>query len=56
MPLINLRGAYRRSFRQRLEFLTKELDLPLDAKACKRAVAIRNKLVHEGDVPLTERG
>ena len=43
-----LRGAYRRSFRQRLEFLTRELDLPLDAKACKRAVDIRNKLVHDG--------
>ena len=43
-----LQGAYRRSFRQRLDFLTKELDLPLDAKACRRAVAIRNKLVHDG--------
>ena len=43
-----LRGAYRRSFRQRLELLTKELDLPLDAKACRRAVDIRNKLVHDG--------
>ena len=43
-----LRGAYRRSFRQRLKFLTCELDLPLDAKAQRRAVCIRNKLVHEG--------
>ena len=43
-----LRGAYRRSFRQRLELLTKELDLPLDAKASRRAIDIRNKLVHDG--------
>ena len=43
-----LQGAYRRSFRQRLELLTKELNLPLDAKACTRAVNIRNKLVHDG--------
>ena len=43
-----LQGAYRRSFRQRLEFLTKELNLPLDANARGRAVKIRNKLVHEG--------
>ena len=44
-----LRGAYRQSLRQRLEFLIGELDLPLDDKACRRrAVDIRNKLVHEG--------
>ena len=43
-----LQGAYRRSFRQRLDLLTKELDLPLDAKDRERAVKIRNKLVHDG--------
>ena len=44
-----LLGAYRQSFEQRLEFLTGDLDLPLDDKACRpRAVDIRNKLVHEG--------
>ena len=43
-----LSGAYRRSFRKRLDLLTKELDLPLDSKARRRAVDIRNKLVHDG--------
>ena len=43
-----LRGAYRRSFRKRLEFLTKQLNLPLGDEVCGRAVKIRNKLVHEG--------
>ena len=43
-----LQGAYRRSFNQRLKLLTTELNLPLDAKACRRAVDIRNKLVHDG--------
>ena len=46
-----LGGAYRRSFRERLKFLTKELDLPLDHKARGQAVCIRNKLVHEGTYP-----
>ena len=48
MAIDQLRGAYRRSFRKRLELLTKELNLPLDNKACRRAVDIRNKLVHYG--------
>ncbi len=43
-----LQGAYRRSFRQRLEFLTKELNLPLNDEDFGRAVRTRNKLVHEG--------
>ena len=43
-----LRGAFRRSFKKRLEFLTKELNLPLDNKDCRKAVDIRNKLVHDG--------
>ena len=51
-----LRGAYRRSFRQRLEFLTKELNLPLDANALGRAVKIRNKLVHEGTYLTENKG
>ena len=50
-----LRGAYRRSFRKRLELLTKELNLPLDKKALKRAVDIRNKLVHDGTYPSTKK-
>ena len=44
----SVRKAHNRSFRKSLEFLTKELDLPLDAKACRAAVDIRDQLVHEG--------
>ena len=43
-----LQGAYRRSFRQRLKLLMKDLNVHLDANALGRAVAIRNKLVHSG--------
>ena len=50
-----LRGAYRRSFQNRLELLTKELYLPLDKKARKRAVDIRNKLVHDGTYLSTKK-
>lgn len=51
-----LRGAFRLSFKKRLEFLTKELNLPLDNKACRRAVDIRNKLVHDGTYLSTNKG
>ena len=52
-----LRGAYRRSFGQRLKFLTNELNLPLCAKYRRRAVDIRNKLVHDGTyLPANESG
>ena len=43
-----LQGAFRRSFGQRLKSLTQELDLPLNANARRRAVNIRNQLVHYG--------
>ena len=43
-----LSGGFRRSFKRRLDLLTKELNLPLDNKARRRAVDIRNKLVHDG--------
>lgn len=43
-----LGGGFRRSFKRRLDLLTKELNLPLDNKARRRAVDIRNKLVHDG--------
>ena len=41
-------GAYRTSFRKRLELLAERLDIPLSKNDCSRAVKIRNELVHEG--------
>ena len=46
--LEQLRGAFRQSFRKRLELLSEGLDLPFDDETCEKAVKIRNKLVHEG--------
>ena len=48
MLLTNFKVHIVNHFRQRLEFLTCELKLPLDAQARRRAVDIRNKLVHNG--------
>ena len=43
-----LKGAFRQSFRKRLEFLTEGLNLPLDDESCRKVIKIRNELVHEG--------
>ena len=43
-----LLGAFRRSFRQRLELLAERLSLPFDDQICQKAVKIRNRLVHDG--------
>ena len=51
-----LRGAYRQSFRRRLNLLTKELNLPLDKKNLSRAVNIRNELVHYGTYLSNKKG
>ena len=50
-----LKGAYRQSFRKRLDLLTKELNLPLDNNARNRAVNIRNNLVHDGTYRSNEK-
>ena len=44
----HLRGAYRRSFRQKLKLLNDSLKLELNCKRRGRVVAVRNSLVHEG--------
>ena len=46
-----LQGAFRRSFKNRLELLTEGLNLPLENTTLSEAVRIRNKLVHEGTYP-----
>ena len=43
-----LRGAYRQSFSKRLALLTEDLHLPLDENTRRKAVKIRDELVHEG--------
>ena len=50
-----LQGAYRRSFRKRLDRLSDELELPLSEDDCKRVVQTRNELVHNGRYPSTNR-
>ena len=49
--LQQLRGAYRRSFDQRLDLLIDKFKLPLNREDRRRVVNIRNKLVHEGTYP-----
>ena len=43
-----LRGAFRQSFRKRLDLLTQGLNLPFDDKKSDRVIKIRNELVHQG--------
>ena len=43
-----LKGAYRRSFRQKLKSLNDSLKLDLNSKRRGRIVDVRNSLVHEG--------
>ena len=46
--LQELKGAYRHTFRKRLELLVKETNLSLSSKDRGLAVKIRNELVHKG--------
>ena len=47
----HLNGLYRRSLRDKLEGLTKDLDLGLSETEIKRVVRVRNSLVHRGGYP-----
>ena len=46
--LQELKGAYRQTFRNRLNLLVKETNLSLSSEDSNRAVNIRNELVHRG--------
>ena len=49
-----LRGAFRQSFRKRLDLLTQGLNLPFDDKKSDRVIKIRNELSSPGNVPPRE--